>query len=60
MTELAFSLAEKFIEKLASLACEEFSLAWGIRSDLKKLQFTMSILKAVLLDAEEKQSKTVT
>ena len=57
MTELAFSVAAKVIEKLGSLAYQEISLAWGISCDLKKLQLTMSTIQAVLLDAEEKQVK---
>jgi hypothetical protein len=35
--EFAFSVAEKVIEKLGSLAYEEISSAWGISSDLKSL-----------------------
>ncbi|GMY13296.1 putative disease resistance protein RGA3 isoform X2 [Fagus crenata] len=57
MTELAFSVAEKVIEKLGSHAYQEICLAWGIESDLQKLQGTMSTVQAVLLDAEEKQAK---
>ncbi|KAM4080067.1 hypothetical protein ACB094_09G163300 [Castanea mollissima] len=57
MTELAFSVAEKVIEKLGSLAFQEISLTWSIASDLKKLQDTMSTVQAVLLDAEEKQDQ---
>ena len=55
MTELAFSVAEKVIEKLGSLAYQEISLTRNIESDLHKLKLTMSIIQAVLLDAEEKQ-----
>ncbi|KAM4091806.1 hypothetical protein ACJW30_09G163700 [Castanea mollissima] len=55
MTELAFSVAEKVIEKLGSLAYQEISLTRNIASDLQKLKLTMSIIQAVLLDAEEKQ-----
>ena len=55
MTELAFSVAEKVIEKLGSLAYQEISLTHNIASDLEKLKLTMSIIQAVLLDAEEKQ-----
>uniref|UniRef100_A0A2N9HQU2 Uncharacterized protein n=1 Tax=Fagus sylvatica TaxID=28930 RepID=A0A2N9HQU2_FAGSY len=58
MTELAFSVAEKVIEKLGSLAYQEISLAWNIASDLEKLQLTMSNIKAVLLDAEKKQAES--
>ncbi|XP_075653858.1 uncharacterized protein LOC142624203 [Castanea sativa] len=57
MTELAFSVAEKVIEKLGSLAYSEISLTRNIASDLKKLKLTMSTIQAVLLDAEEKQMK---
>ena len=57
MTELAFSVAEKVIEKLGSLAYQEISLTWSIESDLQKLQDTMSTIQAVLVDAEEKQAK---
>jgi signal recognition particle GTPase len=57
MTEFAFSIAEKVIEKLGSLAYQEISLARNIESDLQKLQDTMSTVQAVLLDAEEKQAK---
>uniref|UniRef100_A0A2N9G580 Disease resistance protein RGA3 n=1 Tax=Fagus sylvatica TaxID=28930 RepID=A0A2N9G580_FAGSY len=57
MTEFAFSVAEKVIEKLGSLAYEEICSAWGISSDLKSLELTMSTIQAVLLDAEEKQVK---
>ena len=57
MTEFAFSIAEKVIEKVGSLTYQEISLARNIKSDLKKLQDTMSTVQAVLLDAEEKQAK---
>jgi hypothetical protein len=57
MTEFAFSVAEKVIEKIGSLAYEEISSAGGISSDLKSLELTMSTIQAVLLDAEEKQVK---
>ncbi|XP_065633699.1 disease resistance protein RGA2-like isoform X2 [Quercus suber] len=55
MTELASSVAEKVIEKLGSLAYQEISLTLNIASDFQKLKLTMSIIQAVLLDAEEKQ-----
>ncbi|KAL4607726.1 hypothetical protein ACB092_09G195800 [Castanea dentata] len=56
MTQLAFPVAGKVIEKLGSLAYQEISLTRSIESDLKKLQDTMSIVQALLLDAEEKQA----
>ncbi|CAB4317095.1 unnamed protein product [Prunus armeniaca] len=56
MADLAFPLATKLIEKLGSFASEQICLAWGVKADLKKLQRTMSTIKDVLLDAEQKQA----
>ncbi|VVA36217.1 PREDICTED: disease resistance [Prunus dulcis] len=56
MAEVAFPLATKLIEKLGSIASEQICLAWGVKADLKKLQRTMSTIKDVLLDAEQKQA----
>ncbi|CAL9025752.1 unnamed protein product, partial [Prunus brigantina] len=56
MAEVAFPLATKLIEKLGSITSEQICLAWGVKADLKKLQRTMSIIKDVLLDAEQKQA----
>ncbi|CAL9025734.1 unnamed protein product [Prunus brigantina] len=55
MADLAFPLATKLIEKPGSITSEQICLAWGVKADLKKLQRTMSIIKDVLLDAEQKQ-----
>ncbi|KAM1184913.1 hypothetical protein PS2_013968 [Malus domestica] len=57
MTELAFPLAAKLIERLSSIASEEICLAWGVKADLQNLRRTMSTIKDVLLDAEEKQAR---
>ncbi|XP_050245666.1 putative disease resistance protein RGA1 isoform X4 [Quercus robur] len=57
MTQLVSSVAEKVIEKLGSIAYQEICLAWGIESDLKNLELTMSAIQAKLLDAEERQAK---
>ncbi|KAE8098765.1 hypothetical protein FH972_016804 [Carpinus fangiana] len=56
MAELAFILVGNMLEKLGSLVYQEFSLTWGFKSDLKKLERTMSIIREVLLDAEKKQT----
>ncbi|CAL2272365.1 unnamed protein product [Prunus armeniaca] len=56
MADIAFPLATKLIEKLGSITSEQICLAWGVKADLKKLQRTMSIIKDVLLDAEQKQA----
>ncbi|KAF2307974.1 hypothetical protein GH714_033972 [Hevea brasiliensis] len=52
---LAFNVTEKFLEKLASHAYQEISFAWGLQGELKKLEDILLTVKAVLLDAEEKQ-----
>ncbi|AES80263.1 NBS-LRR type disease resistance protein [Medicago truncatula] len=52
-----FSLAESFITKVASRAVEEASLALGVYDDLREIKNTVSLIKAVLLDAELKQKQ---
>jgi hypothetical protein len=54
MAEL-FGLASNLIEKLGPLAYEQICLAWGVKTDLQKLEITMSAIKRPLMDAEEKQ-----
>ncbi|KAL4607938.1 hypothetical protein ACB092_09G211600 [Castanea dentata] len=56
MAKLAYGIAVKVLEQLGSRAFQEISSAWGVRSDLKKLELTVATIKAVLLDAEEKQA----
>ncbi|KAJ6376036.1 hypothetical protein OIU77_000912 [Salix suchowensis] len=51
MTEFTFNVAEKVLEKLGSLA-------YGAGDELEKLSRTMRAVKAVLMDAEEKQSNS--
>ncbi|KAM3691144.1 hypothetical protein ACJW31_09G173300 [Castanea mollissima] len=55
MAENAYCIAGKIVELLGSLIYEELSSAWGVQSDLKRLECTVLAIKAVLLDAEEKQ-----
>ncbi|XVF42529.1 hypothetical protein PTKIN_Ptkin01aG0370900 [Pterospermum kingtungense] len=58
MAELfLFNIAERVLEKIALLAVGEVSLAFNVKSDLKKLQDTMTSIKAVLLDAERQQHR---
>ncbi|CAJ2673541.1 unnamed protein product [Trifolium pratense] len=52
---LLFSVAESFIGKLASRVLDEASLALGVYDDLRRIKDTTSLIKAVLLDAEQKQ-----
>ncbi|EOY10649.1 Leucine-rich repeat containing protein [Theobroma cacao] len=56
MVELfLFNIAERVLERIALLAGEEVLLAFSVKSDLRKLQDTMSSIKAVLLDAERQR-----
>ncbi|KAG6639601.1 hypothetical protein CIPAW_10G112000 [Carya illinoinensis] len=56
MFDLAFGLLGKFLEKLGAFACQELCLAWGLQRDLKKSEHTISTIKIVLLDAEDRQA----
>lgn len=52
-----FSIAQSLIEKLASRAYEEASQVLGVYDTLQVLKQTLSYIKAVLLDAEQKQEQ---
>ncbi|KAL5546833.1 hypothetical protein UlMin_006520 [Ulmus minor] len=54
--EIVYGTATKVLELLATNAYQEISLAWGVRDELNKFQQTVSIIQAVLLDAEDKQA----
>ncbi|KAF5472409.1 hypothetical protein F2P56_009129 [Juglans regia] len=56
MADLASALAGSLLEKLGSLVYREVYLAWGVQSDLQKLERTIFTIKIVLLDAEYKQA----
>ncbi|XP_075637228.1 disease resistance protein RGA2-like [Castanea sativa] len=56
MAEIAYNVAGKVLEQLGSRTFQEISSAWGVKSDLTKLEGTVKTIKAVLLDAEEKQA----
>ncbi|KAG4927835.1 hypothetical protein JHK85_054321 [Glycine max] len=56
MAELfLFSIAESLITKLTSHAFQEASWVVGLYDHLRDLKKTLSLVKAVLLDAEQKQ-----
>ncbi|KAB1224541.1 putative disease resistance protein RGA4 [Morella rubra] len=57
---LLFSIAEGILGKLGSRALQELGLLWGVKDELEKLQDTVSTIKAVLLDAEEKRQLGIT
>ncbi|CAJ1911667.1 unnamed protein product [Sphenostylis stenocarpa] len=52
---LLFSIAESLIAKLASRTYEETSQVLGVYHRLQEFTQTLSLVKAVLLDAEKKQ-----
>lgn len=52
-----FNITEGVLSKVSSLAVEQISEAWNIKSEVKKLQNTLSTIKAVILDADGQQSK---
>ena len=57
MAEIGYGVAVKVLELLGSVIYQELSSAWGVRSDLTKLERTVKTIEAVLLDAEEKQAR---
>ncbi|KAF2321139.1 hypothetical protein GH714_034458 [Hevea brasiliensis] len=59
MAEVAFNIAEQVITKLGSVAFQEIELISGAKDDLKKLENSLTTIKAVLIDAEEKQEKSL-
>lgn len=54
---ILFGTAEKLLCEIASASFKEIASAWNAEKDLKKLESTLSTIKSVLLDAEQKQSK---
>ncbi|KAF2319539.1 hypothetical protein GH714_016871 [Hevea brasiliensis] len=56
--QIPFTTAENLLSKLTSFASEEIGLVSGYKNDLRRLQTTLSTIKAVLLDAEEKQEES--
>ena len=56
MAEIGYGIAVKVLKLLGLVTFQEISSAWGVKSDLTKLERTVKAIKAVLLDAEEKQA----
>ncbi|CAI0454596.1 unnamed protein product [Linum tenue] len=50
-----FSVGKTILEKLGPFVQQEAALLWNLRSELKKLDGTMTSIQALLLDAEEQQ-----
>ncbi|XP_038897429.1 putative disease resistance protein RGA4 isoform X2 [Benincasa hispida] len=53
---ILFNVAANVITKVGSSALRELASLWGVNDEFDKLQNTLSVIKAVLLDAEEQQS----
>ncbi|KAA3472029.1 disease resistance protein RGA2-like [Gossypium australe] len=51
---IAFDIAAELIIKLSSRALSQVGLLWNLKNDLDDLERTVSTIKAVLLDAEER------
>ena len=53
-----FGIAQEIITKLGSQAIQEIGQWWGFKDELDKLNTTVSSIKAVLLDAEERSMES--
>ncbi|CAL1412650.1 unnamed protein product [Linum trigynum] len=51
-----FSVGKTVLEKLGPLVQQEVALLWNLRTELKKLEATVTAIQALLLDAEEQQA----
>ncbi|XP_014511387.1 putative disease resistance protein RGA3 [Vigna radiata var. radiata] len=51
---LLFGFAESLLRKLATAAVQEASLGLGVDRQLQQMKATTALIKAVLLDAEQK------
>ncbi|XP_050938773.1 putative disease resistance protein RGA3 [Cucumis melo] len=54
---ILYNLTADIIFKLGSSALQELGSLWRVNSELHKLKHSLSAIQAVLLDAEEQQSK---
>ncbi|GFP98380.1 putative disease resistance protein rga1 [Phtheirospermum japonicum] len=52
-----FNITERVLSKVTSVSIEQISSAWNIEPEITKLENTLSTIKAVVLDADEQQSK---
>ncbi|KAJ9685695.1 hypothetical protein PVL29_017650 [Vitis rotundifolia] len=58
--EIPYGIAENLLTKLGSAVFHEIGLMYGVRGDLRKLESTLSTVRAGLLDAEEQQERSHT
>ncbi|GAU30083.1 hypothetical protein TSUD_332520 [Trifolium subterraneum] len=52
-----FDITHSLLGKLASYAFEEVARAYGVYDDLQEIKDTLSIIRSLLLDAEEKKNQ---
>ncbi|XP_027351098.1 putative disease resistance protein RGA3 [Abrus precatorius] len=57
MGDIASGVGTILLEKLATKAYNEIVLAWGLKDDVERLQESLKLVNALLLDAEDKQFK---
>ncbi|XP_058745325.1 putative disease resistance protein RGA1 [Vicia villosa] len=55
--QVPYGVAESLINRLASAAFREFGRIYGVMDELERLKNTVELIKAVLLDAEDKQQQ---
>ncbi|XP_022155938.1 putative disease resistance protein RGA4 [Momordica charantia] len=55
---ILFHVAGEILMKLSSEASQQLGMLWGLKNDLTKLTNSVSTIKALLLDAEERQTKS--
>ncbi|CAO2819548.1 unnamed protein product [Amaranthus hypochondriacus] len=53
---ILFGLAQEILTKLGATALNEIASAWGFKAELDKLNATITTMKNVLLDAEDRQA----
>ena len=53
--QIPYGTADNLLMKLGSAVFHEIGLVYGVRGELRKLEDTLSTVRAVLVDAEEKQ-----
>ncbi|EXB56449.1 hypothetical protein L484_009875 [Morus notabilis] len=56
MALFLFAVAEGLVANLGSEALKKIKLPWGVKGELQKLNQAIFNIKAVLLDAEDKQA----
>ena len=52
------SLVERIVDQVASLIAQQVGLAWNLEAELAQLKDSLTMIQALLQDAEKKQSLT--